>query len=217
MQEFEEHDYKSKTNKSDLESFFLGVGVFFLVFIVAFLGYFGYRKLKMQVRENMDESNELTEYEYLHGKSEDDMKDLDDTESDGDIEEQDNSVFHEDTVYSDWEGMPPEKIKESYKTDGDVCVFYLDDKTGYRLFVTDAACGSRFYDFEKTTDGGYRWQVINEDPFDGQTGVAREMNFQNENEGTITLQSPGDGDSSRITMMTKDGGRTFQLEEEEKF
>ncbi len=202
MQEFEKHDYISKTNKSNLEFFFIGIGVFFLVFIVAFLGYFGYRKLKIEAAKEQDEVKEITEYDYLYGKSEDDMKD---------------SVFHEDTVYSDWEGMPPEKIKESYKTEGDVCVFYLDDKTGYRLFVTDAACGSRFYDFEKTTDGGYRWQVINEDPFDGQTGVAREMNFQNENEGTITLQSPGDGDSWRITMMTKDGGRTFQLEEEEKF
>ena len=199
MQEFDEHDYKSKTNKSDLEFFFIGIGVFFLVFIVAFLGYFGYRKLKIEAAKEQDEGKEITEYEYLYGETEDDM------------------IFQEDNTYSDWEGMPPEKIKESYKTEGDVCVFYLDDKTGYRLFVTDAACGSRFYDFEKTTDGGYRWQVINEDPFDGQTGVAREINFQNENEGTITLQSPGDGDSWRITMMTKDGGRTFQLEEEEKF
>ena len=199
MQEFEEHDYISKTNKSDLEFFFIGIGVFFLVFIVAFLGYFGYRKLKIEAAKEQDEGKEITEYEYLYGETEDD------------------TVFQEDNTYSDWEGMPPEKIKESYKTEGDVCVFYLDDKTGYRLFVTDAACGSRFYDFEKTTDGGYRWQVINEDPFDGQTGVAREINFQNENEGTITLQSPGDGDSWRITMMTKDGGRTFQLEEEEKF
>lgn len=188
MQEFDEHDYKSKTNKSDLESFFIGIGVFFLVFIVAFLGFFGYRKIKIEAEKELD-----------------------------DMESQDNSVFHEDTVYSDWEGMPSEKIKESYKTEGDVCVFYLDDKTGYRLFVTDAACGSRFYDFEKTTDGGYRWQVINEDPFDGQTGVAREINFQNEEEGTITLQSPGDGDSWRITMKTVNGGHTFQLEEEEKF
>ena len=199
MQEFDEHDYISKTNKSDLEFFFIGIGVFFLVFIVAFLGYFGYRKLKIEAAKEQDEVKEITEYEYLYGETEDD------------------TVFQEDNTYSDWEDMSPEKIKESYKTEGDVCVFYLDDKTGYRLFVTDAACGSRFYDFEKTTDGGYRWQVINEDPFDGQTGVAREINFQNENEGTITLQSPGDGDSWRITMMTKDGGRTFQLEEEEKF
>lgn len=209
MQEFDEHDYKSKTNKSDLESFFIGIGVFFLVFIVAFLGFFGYRKIKIEAEKELDEAKEITEYDYLHGDTKEDTKEQDDMES------QDDSVFHEDTVYSDWEGMPPEKIKESYKTEGDVCVFYLDDKTGYRLFVTDAACGSRFYDFEKTTDGGYRWQVINEDPFDGQTGVAREINFQNEEEGTITLQSPGDGDSWRITMKTVNGGHTFQLEEEE--
>ena len=190
MQEFEEHDYLTKKKNSDLKSFFIGIGAFFLIFIVAVLGYFGYRKLKIEAEKELDEAKEITEYDYLYGKS-------------------------EDTIYSDWEGMPPEKIKESYKTEGDVCVFYLDDKTGYRLFVTDAACGSRFYDFEKTTDGGYRWQVMNEDPFDGQTGVAREINFQNEEEGTITLQSPGDGDSWRITMKTKDGGRTFQLEEEE--
>ena len=199
MQEFEEHDYLTKKKNSDLKSFFIGIGAFFLIFIVAVLSFYGYRKSRAEIQEMQDKENEITEYEYLYGETEED------------------TVFQEDNTYSDWDGMPPEKIKESYKTDGDVCVFYLDDKTGYRLFVTDAACGSRFYDFEKTTDGGYHWQVINEDPFDGQTGVAREINFQNEEEGTITLQSPGDGDSWRITMKTVNGGHTFQLEEEEKF
>lgn len=195
MQKFEEHDYLTKKKNSDLKSFFIGIGAFFLIFIVAVLSFYGYRKSRAEIQEMQDKENEITEYEYLYGETEED------------------TVFQEDNTYADWDGMPSEKIKESYKTDGDVCVFYLDDKTGYRLFVTDAACGSRFYDFEKTTDGGYRWQVINEDPFDGQTGVAREMNFQNENEGTITLQSPGDGDSWRITMKTVNGGHTFQLED----
>ena len=199
MQEFEEHDYLTKKKNSDLKSFFIGIGAFFLIFIVAVLSFYGYRKSRAEIQEMQDKENEITEYEYLYGETEED------------------TVFQEDNTYSDWDGMPPVKIKESYKTDGDVCVFYLDDKTGYRLFVTDAACGSRFYDFEKTTDGGYHWQVINEDPFDGQTGVAREINFQNEEEGTITLQSPGDGDSWRITMKTVNGGHTFQLEEEEEF
>ncbi len=75
MQEFDEHDYKSKTNKSDLESFFIGIGAFFLVFIVAFLGYFGYRKLKIEAEKELDEAKEITEYDYLYGKSEDDKKD----------------------------------------------------------------------------------------------------------------------------------------------
>ncbi len=199
MQEFEEHDYLTKKKNSDLKSFFIGIGAFFLIFTVAVFGFYGYRKTKAEIQEKMDEENEITEYEYLYGETEDD------------------TVFQEDNTYADWDGMPPEKIKESYKTEGDVCVYYLDDKIGYRLFVTDAACGSRFYDFEKTTDGGYHWKVVNENPFDDRTGVAREISFQNEDEGTITLQSPGDGDSWRITMKTVNGGHTFQLEEEEEF
>lgn len=36
-------------------------------------------------------------------------------------------------------------------------VLFLDDNTGYRLLVADAAAGSRFYELEMTKDGGQSW------------------------------------------------------------
>lgn len=38
--------------------------------------------------------------------------------------------------------------------------FYLSEKTGYRLEVTDAAAGSRAYALEKTLDGGTNWSLV---------------------------------------------------------
>ena len=39
------------------------------------------------------------------------------------------------------------------KSDGTM-YFFLDDQNGWRLVVTDAAAGSRFYIMKKTVDGG---------------------------------------------------------------
>ena len=200
--DLEEHDYKTK-KESPTASFFLGIVLFFGVFIIGIFSIYGVRNWNTSHAEEQEES----EYEYLYGNSEQESEYDDFSE-----ETEQTSVFYEGNTYSDWEGMPPEKIGESYKTQGDDCLFYLDEKTGYRLFVVDAAAGSRFYDFEKTEDGGYTWTVINEDPFGGQIGVAREMEIDARGCGTITLQSPGDGDSWRLTMYTEDGGHTFTEE-----
>ena len=61
------------------------------------------------------------------------------------------------------------------REDGSV-YFFLDDNTGYRLLVADAAAGSRFYELEMTKDGGQSWNQQNADPFDGNIG--RQSSFK---------------------------------------
>ena len=58
------------------------------------------------------------------------------------------------------------------QADGSVYTFAQSDaNAGYRLVVTDAALGSRFYGLEKSTDAGKQWTSINADPFAGNSGV----------------------------------------------
>lgn len=85
--------------------------------------------------------------------------------------------------------------------------FFLDDSHGWRLTVVDAAAGSRFYAIEKTEDGGASWEVLNENPFEGQTGVAEGLFFYNENLGVAGLS--GASQTTSALYLTKDGGRTF--------
>ena len=94
------------------------------------------------------------------------------------------------------------------RNDGSVYTFTsFDANAGYRLVVTDAAAGSRFYALEKTTDGGTIWERINDDPFGGSIGVAEGIEFFTEDFGFIGLQSAS-ADYSRI-FRTEDGGRSF--------
>lgn len=86
--------------------------------------------------------------------------------------------------------------------------FLLDDHNGWRLVVTDAAAGSRFYVMEKTVDGGTTWECINEDPFRGQLGVAEGLVFFNENFGFVGLT--GASQSHSTLYITRDGGMSFE-------
>ena len=65
--------------------------------------------------------------------------------------------------------------------------FFLDENNGWRLVITDAAAGSRFYVMEKTMDGGSTWEGINDDPFSGQLGVAEGLIFYDENFGVAGI------------------------------
>ncbi|MFR7481683.1 MAG: WD40/YVTN/BNR-like repeat-containing protein [Roseburia sp.] len=94
------------------------------------------------------------------------------------------------------------------REDGSV-YFFLDDNTGYRLLVADAAAGSRFYELEMTKDGGQSWNQQNADPFDGNIGVAEGIEFYNENLGVIGLAGAS-GDYSTL-YLTQDGGKTFSM------
>ena len=91
-------------------------------------------------------------------------------------------------------------------TDGTM-YFFLDEKLGWRLVVADAAAGSRFYQMEKTEDGGTSWEMCNEDPFGGEIGVTEGLVFFDENFGFAGLT--GATQSYSRLYMTRDGGATF--------
>lgn len=86
--------------------------------------------------------------------------------------------------------------------------FFLNDKNGWRMVVTDAALGSRFYILEKTVDGGTTWECTNEDPFAGQLGVVEGLLFFDENLGVAGLT--GASQSFSALYITRNGGLSFE-------
>ena len=94
------------------------------------------------------------------------------------------------------------------QADGSVYTFVQSDaNAGYRLVVTDAALGSRYYSLEKSTDAEKQWSRINADPFAGSSGVAEGIEFFTEDFGFIGLTGAS-GEYSSI-FMTEDGGIHF--------
>ena len=94
-------------------------------------------------------------------------------------------------------------------TDGSGVVrFFLNEQKGWKLSVVDAALGTRYYKLETTSDGGYNWTTVNEDPFDGNGGVGEGIQFFNEQFGFIGLSGASQTHSS--IYVTKDGGKTLK-------
>lgn len=89
--------------------------------------------------------------------------------------------------------------------------FFLDSQSGWRLVVTDAAAGSRYYVLEKSADGGTAWERINEDPFGGEIGVAEGLVFFDEKFGVIGIAGASQSHSSLY--ITRDGGASFEKTE----
>ena len=85
--------------------------------------------------------------------------------------------------------------------------FFLTDTLGWRLVVTDAAAGSRYYEMDKTEDGGASWNRINTDPFGGNIGVTEGLVFFDEQYGFAGLT--GASQSYSRLYVTRDGGVTF--------
>lgn len=85
--------------------------------------------------------------------------------------------------------------------------YFLDEQHGWMLKVTDAALGSRFYELNRTEDGGTTWETVNTDPFAGNLGVAEGLQFYDENFGFAALT--GASQTSSRMYMTTDGGSTF--------
>lgn len=109
----------------------------------------------------------------------------------------------------DKEQMDEVKDVESWtvdQTDGSM-YFFLDDKIGWRLVVADAAAGSRFYQLEKTADGGDTWEMANQNPFGGNLGVTEGLEFFDKNFGFAGLTGASQSHSSLY--VTRDGGTTF--------
>lgn len=82
-----------------------------------------------------------------------------------------------------------------------------DNMTGFRLIVTDSAAGSKYYELEKTMDGGKNWTLKNADPFDGRLGLAEGIVFFTKDNGYIGITDVS-GTCSQI-YVTYDGGSTF--------
>ena len=109
----------------------------------------------------------------------------------------------------DKEQMDEVKDVESWtvdQKDGSM-YFFLDDKIGWRLVVADAAAGNRFYQFEKTADGGDTWEMENQNPFGGNLGVTEGLEFFDKNFGFAGLTGASQSHSSLY--VTRDGGTTF--------
>ena len=85
--------------------------------------------------------------------------------------------------------------------------FFLTESAGWRLVVTDAAAGSRYYEMDKTEDGGTTWNRINTDPFGGNIGVTEGLLFFDEQYGFAGLT--GASQSYSRLYVTRDGGVTF--------
>lgn len=85
--------------------------------------------------------------------------------------------------------------------------FYLYDGVRYKLNVDDKAAGSFLYSLQKTTDGGNKWIVLNDNPFNGPTGEASGIYFIDENIGFIGVSR--DGGCASELYRTDDGGKSF--------
>lgn len=85
--------------------------------------------------------------------------------------------------------------------------FYLKDGIRYKLNLEDKAMSSYFYSLQKSNDSGKKWEIINEDPFNGASGEASGIYFIDENIGFIgTSRNAGcEGELYR----TEDGGKSF--------
>ena len=82
-----------------------------------------------------------------------------------DTNKEENEPAISDEAETETETKTSENIRNSdtwefNAEDGDM-YYFINDITGYRLNVVDAACGSRFYNFEKTKDGGTTWTEVN--------------------------------------------------------
>ncbi|URZ08583.1 WD40/YVTN/BNR-like repeat-containing protein [Clostridium felsineum] len=85
--------------------------------------------------------------------------------------------------------------------------FYLSKKVGYRLEVVAAAAGSRSYALEKTTDR-VNWTTINQDPFNGDIGIASGITFLDSKLGFLGLSFSG-GSRGEL-YRTNDGGISYK-------
>lgn len=109
------------------------------------------------------------------------------------------------------ENQQTEDVKENETwtvddKDGSI-YFFLNDLAGWRLVITDAAAGSRFYEMDRTEDGGSTWERVNTDPFETQIGVAEGLVFFDESLGFAGLS--GASQTSSKMYVTRDGGATF--------
>lgn len=116
-------------------------------------------------------------------------------------------------VYTDADSLSevagsPTDSEESSTGEFEVAESYqLPQGPTYQLIVLDAALGSRFYGLRKQSETGKAWEMVNEDPFNGETGVADGLGFIDDSLGFATLSHNG-GETADL-FRTTSGGKTF--------
>ena len=90
-------------------------------------------------------------------------------------------------------------------------VYFLTEELGYRLTVTDAATGSRWYGLDRTADGGMTWETVNPDPFDGRSGESSGIVFFDEALGFFILSMRSQFEA--ILFRTDDAGEVVSAVE----
>jgi hypothetical protein len=121
------------------------------------------------------------------------------------IDETGNSVVKEGAE------LKEEKEESTWYVEQDGNMYYCHTTDiVWRLAVIDAATGSRLYVLEKSEHGSKAsyWNIINENPFDSQWGVAQGLKFYDESFGFASISSADESNSS--VYVTRDGGVTFE-------
>ncbi|SHH95502.1 hypothetical protein SAMN02745196_02055 [Clostridium collagenovorans DSM 3089] len=116
-----------------------------------------------------------------------------------------------DEEWSKSETLPEEELdkrKEQEDARNSNEQFFLNENLGYKLKVVNKALGTAFYSFYNTEDGGNTWNIINEDPFNGDGGAAAGVKFINEKLGFLALS--GASGTSADLYVTRDGGLSFE-------
>lgn len=86
--------------------------------------------------------------------------------------------------------------------------YHLNHETGFQLVVLDAALGSRFYGLSKRDEVDGIYELFNDNPFNGSTGVSAGLTFIDENLGFAALSHSG-GTYADL-FRTADGGESFE-------
>lgn len=105
---------------------------------------------------------------------------------------------------------PPQKSATEQRTAGlgqNEVQFFRNAHDGYRLKSVNAALGTYYYELRTTNNGGKNWQILNDDPFHGEGGVALAVKFLSPSLGFIGIMQNA-GTSSKL-YRTSDGGHTF--------
>lgn len=108
---------------------------------------------------------------------------------------------------TEWVEEAKREEKWSVDPEDESMYYFLDEKTGWRLKVVNAALGSRYYEMEKSWDGGHTWETVNQSPFGSNGGVAEGLVFVDEQAGFAGLT--GASQSYSQIYVTKDGGNTW--------
>lgn len=104
------------------------------------------------------------------------------------------------------EGKINNEIGHSIK-DGEES-YFLTPEIGFKMPITDAATGDRYYALEKTMNNGTTWERVNQDVFYPAGGGSAGLVFFDEELGFAGLSH--EGGSRAELYRTEDGGITFE-------